>query len=286
MGTYIVTGAFFATALIGCRKPIEVPPITQSPTGSYIEGKFVWEDLLTHDVSAARKFYGRLFGWEFEGADTRDAPFTLIKQNGVPIGGIFYFEQLDPRKKESRWLQYISVPDVDKACEAVRANGGVVFREPFDLPQRGRVAVVLDPQGAAFAFLKATGGDPADEKVSPMRWMWNELWTTDTASARPFYEKVLGYSVQKPEQLGDAYQVFNRDGVDRAGMVQFRREGVHPLWLPYVNVDDPRALAEKALTLGGEIHIAPDTLSQNGTVAVIGDPTGGVLAIEKWTPGM
>ena len=269
----------------GCRKQVAVPPITAQATGTYHTGKFVWADLITSDVEVAKEFYGSLFGWEFEGDPGGTTPFTLIKQGGTPIGGIVYHEGINTEQREARWLSYISVPDVDKAAATAQNNGGEVFVAPFDLPQRGRVAVVLDPQKVPLGLLKASGGDPADENASRFRWMWHELWTTDTVGAILFYGKLAGYTAERATVSiqREPYTVLMSDGRAQAGMGQFTQEGIEPIWLPYVNVDDPNAIAAKTLTLGGAVLIAPDSTNRNVTVAVIADPMGGILAVQKWT---
>jgi predicted enzyme related to lactoylglutathione lyase len=76
--------------------------------------------------------------------------------------------------------------------------------------------------------------------------------------------------------------MLTRDGTPRAGMGQLATAGREPLWLPYVNVEDPQAIATTTLTLGGTVLIAPDSSRRNGTVAVIADPTGGILAVQQW----
>jgi len=281
-----VVALVLAALISGCQKPVVVPPITSTPTGKQLTGKFVWMDLVTGDVKAARDFYGKLFGWQFDGEEGKATPFTLVKQGGTPIAGIVYYEKIDPAQQQARWLGYVSVADVDRASDIVRQSGGEVFVEPRDLPQRGRIAVVLDPQKVPFGLLKATGGDPLDENVTPFRWMWHELWTTDTTGATVFYQKLLGYgkeSMVLSVQRG-TYTILKSGGTPQAGMAQIIQDGVKPIWLPYVNVDDPAAIAAKTLTLGGKVLIAPDSSIRNGTVAIIADPTGGIVAIQKWTP--
>ena len=61
--------------LIGCtgvntpapkQEKLSLPAITKNATHKYYPGKFVWHDLLTDDISAAKEFYSGLFGWTFE----------------------------------------------------------------------------------------------------------------------------------------------------------------------------------------------------------------------------
>src|SRR5215510_8485289 len=46
------------------------------------EGRFVWHDLLTKDVNAAKRFYGELFGWRFEDIRRGDRPYVLARLGG------------------------------------------------------------------------------------------------------------------------------------------------------------------------------------------------------------
>jgi predicted enzyme related to lactoylglutathione lyase len=100
-----------------------------------------------------------------------------------------------------------------------------------------------------------------------------------------FYGKLAGYTTESATVSirREPYTVLMSDGRAQAGMAQFTQEGIEPIWLPYVNVDDPNAIAARTLTLGGAVLIAPDSTNRNGTVAVIADPMGGILAIQKWT---
>jgi hypothetical protein len=45
---------------------VNLPSITETPTGERLPGKIVWRDLLTNDPAASQRFYGELFGWEFK----------------------------------------------------------------------------------------------------------------------------------------------------------------------------------------------------------------------------
>ena len=166
----------------GTRR-VTLPPVTERPTENYHFGKFVWFDLVTDDVPAAMNFYGSLFGWEFDGGQRKDPVFTLIKLNGKSIGGIVYHERTG-EESEARWLSYVSVADVDETAKKIQSMGGTIYREPKDYNNRGRLAVVSDPQGAIFALINANGGDP-DDIAEPINhfWLWNELLTQDPEAA-------------------------------------------------------------------------------------------------------
>ena len=258
-----------------------VPPVTTTPTNEHMTGKFVWYDLLTNDVLAVRTFYGGLFGWEFEGEKRVDAEYTVIKKDGIPIGGIVYKDEKDV--EHSQWLSYLSVADVDRAVEMIRGKNGIVYREPFELPDRGRVAVVADPQGAPVVLIKSQSGDPADRGPITNNWLWTELFASDVDAAADFYSRLVDYTVEEFDTgLKIPYYVFKKNETNRGGMLELPWEGVKPNWLPYVLVDDPGKIADKVKSLGGQVLIAPNEDIRQGSVALIQDPAGAVFAIQKW----
>lgn len=259
-----------------------VPPLTSPPTQVHLAGKFVWYDLLSDNVIAAKKFYGELFGWEFEGEPKADAKYTMIKHNGTPIGGIVYVEDLG-QVNGSQWLSYISVENVDSAVELIQKSNGKVFRDPFDFPDRGRVSVVSDPQGALLVLIRAQGGDPTDKEPVSNEWLWTELFTRDLDAAASFYGKLVGYEAEAFDSgVNIPYYVFRKRDRAEAGMLRIPWENVKPNWLPYIKVDDPAAVVKKAKSLGGTVIVAPAENIRKGSVALIADPTGGVVAVQKW----
>ena len=268
-------------ALVGasCSR-ITVPPVSSTPTGSHDTGRFVWLDLVTEDVDAVKRFYGGLFGWTFDRISDHDT-YTLILKDDEPMGGIVFSDRLND-VSESRWVGYLSVPDVDSAVDVVRAQGGEIYVEPRNVPDRGRLAVVADPQDAILTLLTATGGDPPPDRVpEPGEWMWIELWTTDTDRAFAFYEELVGYKRSEFGEVGGApYQLMRRDGRFRGGMVRLPWSGVEPNWLPYVLVDDPSATAQRVKALGGRVILSPDGVLHSGA-AVIVDPSGAVFGVQR-----
>ena len=55
-----------------------------------------------------------------------------------------------------------------------------------------------------------------------------------------------------------------------------------PNWLPYLRVEDPAAMAARAESLGGRVILSPRPEIRGATVAIVADPTGGVVALQKW----
>ena len=75
----IGTAALLACAAPGfAAKAPELPPLTTASGNPRLPGKFVWADLVTDDVPAARKFYAGLFGWTFRDSAIMPSPPTTI----------------------------------------------------------------------------------------------------------------------------------------------------------------------------------------------------------------
>ena len=188
----------------------------------------------------------------------------------------------DATQDLSQWLAYMSVPDVDAAAAKVAAAGGRSLVAPREVGSIGRAAVVVDPQGAPVGLLRRAAGDPADEP-SPIvgRFFWMEYLAKDPVAALAFYKDLAGYESEARETPGGPYQVLTR-GRPRAGLMKIPIENVRPNWLSYVRVEDPAALAARVVSLGGKVVLAPRPDIRNGTLAVVADPSGAVLALQKW----
>jgi predicted enzyme related to lactoylglutathione lyase len=275
-----------ALLVAGCAPTTPtVPPVSPTSTTTREIGNFVWYDLLTTDVPAAQRFYGELFGWSFDGGGQESPGYITIVHDGRPIGAIVASDRLQQEVNASQWVSSLSVQDVDETAEAVERLGGSVVTPPRDLPERGRVAVVRDNQGALLALLRSSSGDPPVDRSRVGGWLWTELWTRDVESSLAFYRELMGYEVGDGDLGGNVeYRVLESGGTPRAGILPFEVDGVQPNWLPYVLVDDPQALAARVETLGGRVLIAPRSEIRNGSVALIADPSGAALTIQKWPP--
>src|SRR5215212_2167069 len=116
-------------------------------------GCISWNELQTRDPAAAGVFYGGLFGWEIEPIeDDGTLVYTTIKNAGVQNGGFMPMTE-QHGDAPSFWLPYFTVSSRDGAAERARELDGTVLAGPLDLPA-GKIAVLADPQGAAFAVFE------------------------------------------------------------------------------------------------------------------------------------
>lgn len=119
------------------------------------EGEFCWNELVTSDSAAAARFYAELFGWKvLEEMDM--GPMGTYRVFGLgdeQLGGMM----TTPKGKSvpPSWLYYSETPDLDAAILRATDRGAKVMNGPMDVPNGGRVAQLLDPQGAHFALHQA-----------------------------------------------------------------------------------------------------------------------------------
>jgi predicted enzyme related to lactoylglutathione lyase len=113
-------------------------------------GELAWFELLTNDTDKAGRFYAELFGYELSPFGD-DGSYTVFKKGETQIGGMMKAPQ---EGMPTYWGLYFTAEDVDKVHEKVKAAGGQAMMEPTDMPEVGRLAVLADPQGAAFGVIK------------------------------------------------------------------------------------------------------------------------------------
>ena len=157
----------------------------------YIPGVPCWADTGQPDPGAAAEFYGGLFGWELEDVMPPGAgPYFMGRIRGGDVAAITQPEQPgDP----ADWRTYIRVERADDAAERVRAAGGAVLAEPFDVGEAGRMAVFADPEGAVFRVWEPKrhqGSAIVNEHGSVN---FNTLHTRDPEQAKAFYRAVFGW---------------------------------------------------------------------------------------------
>lgn len=255
--------------------------IPLSPTPLY--GKFVWHDLVTDNPAAAKRFYRDLFGWEFVDIRGGRRPYSLIRAQGRWIGGIVHPANAAEKREGALWLGYLSVPDVDRAVTEVSARGGKTLDGPIDVRNIGRAAVVTDPQGAAVGFVRSQPGDPADTGVPDEgQFLWMEYLAQDPVAAAGFYKELLGYEVRERPLGGGPHYVLAQGQHPRGGVLANPVKGARPNWLTYIRVKDPAALASRVQALGGRVLMAPRPDARGGSLALIADPSGAVLALQRY----
>lgn len=117
-------------------------------------GSFCWADLNTTDQKRAKTFYEGLFGWKLLPGQGKESGYLHIANGEKYIGGV---PPVREHGGESHWLIYFAVADVDKAFHRALDMSARTLLRPMDFEGVGRVAMLADPQGAAFALFREAG---------------------------------------------------------------------------------------------------------------------------------
>ena len=276
--------------MLGCTATgVSLPAVTDSPTGNHDTGRIIWRDLISDKPAESRRFYEELFGWEFEGVGNlfnlggEDA-YSLIRHNGRLIGGMVNEARLQNEADDiAQWVVLMSVADVDAAAATFAAEGGEVLTPPTDVAERGRMAIVVDPQGALLALVQTAAGDPERREPDYGDFLWDELWTTDLAGATEFYTGMTGLEENDVEVTEErTYRVLNLDGEPTLGMMSHPFDQKRPVWVTYIRVEDPAAITARVEELGGTVYLEAQDRPLGGQVALIADPSGAGIALQTW----
>jgi uncharacterized protein len=266
--------------------PPLLPPLSDPASSEHLPGKVIFVALVTPDLTAAKTFYAGLFGWTFRDIPPGETAYAEADLNGHPVAGLFQRPVKAGEHRQPAWLSFISTGSVDATTKTALQHGAKVLFEPHDVPNLGRDAVLADPQGAVFAILASSSGDPPDVLADPGEWIWSSLITTDPDADAAFYQTLFDYEVfdQSADQGAQHYILasgdYARASVNSPPGVTVQ---AHPYWLNYVRVDDAVATAAKVVALGGHVLVEPRTDRHGGKVAIVADPLGAPFGLLEWT---
>ena len=129
-------------------------PAKAEGSGDYKElnGAFCWNELMTDKPDKAVEFYKAIGGFTEEKMDTGGhGPYHVLKADGKPRAGIM--GKMSPQAPNA-WLPYVQVASVDQTAEKAKKLGSQIVAGPQDIPNVGRFAVFIDPQGGALGILQ------------------------------------------------------------------------------------------------------------------------------------
>ncbi len=246
-----------------------------SERDGYQPGVPCWVDNLVPDVEAALRFYGELFGWEFDGPGPGD--YYVAKLRGRDVAGI----GAQPPGVPAAWNTYVSVASVD---DSARAAAGHVRVEPVDAFPAGRVAVLEDGASAFIGLWEPAERRGAQLVNEASAYAMSALHTPDPDAAARFYRDTFGWET---EPFAPGISLFRLPGyvggepgqpVPLDVVAVMARDDGPARWSVDFWVDDADALAARAPELGGGVVVAPfDSIPTRQ--AVIADPFGAVFSV-------
>jgi predicted enzyme related to lactoylglutathione lyase len=143
--------------------------VFQDPTGAYFNvwqpgehrgaelvdapGSISWVELMTNDVAAAKTFYEQVLGVSTRDVDVGGGmSYTLLEVNGANAAGAM---PVPPGQRQpSHWGVYFAVEDTDSVADTAIEMGATQMHR--DDSPAGRLAFLVDPQGAQFCIIKPT----------------------------------------------------------------------------------------------------------------------------------
>ena len=121
-------------------------------------GTFYWNELMTRDVEGAKTFYANTLGWSYDAMPMPDGggSYWVAKMDDEPVGGILDISAPEFGPVPESWMAYIAVDDVDaRVAKAVKA-GAKLMKPVFDVPGVGRIAILMQPDGAGVGWMTPT----------------------------------------------------------------------------------------------------------------------------------
>jgi predicted enzyme related to lactoylglutathione lyase len=115
---------------------------------------------------------------------------------------------------------------------------------------------------------------------------WVDTWQPDLEAALAFYTDLFGWDTEETSPPGADRRYFmctlrgrRVTGIGSPPPIS----GHTPVWGTYVWVDDVEDTVAKAKEAGGELALEPFDALDGGRLALLADPTGGVIAV--WQVG-
>jgi predicted enzyme related to lactoylglutathione lyase len=251
--------------------------------GSKMEGDMAlhgvpcWYELASTNLGAAQDFYAGLLGWTWADSGMPSMTYLLATGHAAQVAGLYPAEAGQP----NAWQVYFAVDNADETATKAVGLGATQIVPPTDIPGTGRFAVLLDPQGAAFAILQPNpdGAGGAYDQVKRGHGNWHDLVTPDPAAAIAFYGEVFGWTVARSVPLGPEmiYHIMAVNGAEFGGA--FAVHGPAPFWKPYFSVVSTKAAVAQVVALGGQIMNGPDEVQPDTFTVQIRDPEGVLLAL-------
>ena len=245
--------------------------------------RFVWYELMTTDVDAARTFYTHVVGWSALDVSAPGMPYTLFLAGENAVGGLLHLADEATQAARCPLARLRSrSSDVDAAAGQVVALGGHVHIPPTNIGDISRFSVVADAQNAVFALIRWTqpGTEPLSALRANGRVNWHELFADDCDRALAFYSDLFGWSkaIANSGDLG-TYQLFALRGQTIGGVLTKPPTLPAPFWLHYFNVGDIDAAASRVTAGGGQIINGPRQAPDGSWIVQCTDPQDAIFAL-------
>lgn len=249
----------------------------------YPHGTFCWIDLATSDLSTAKEFYSKLFGWRAVEEESPNGIYCMFFLNEKDVCACYEMPQeMTIQGVPSHWNSYVAVADLTASTERVSELGGTVLQGDIEVGEPGRMAIVQDPDGATFMLWQGKNHPGAGIVNEPGSFCWNELSTHDLDGSEKFYTQLFGWTANRGAgAMGQVYVEFKNGDRSNGGMLEIQPDwGDMPSsWGVYFCVADINAAVQKVAELGGKVEMPPTAIENIGTFALVVDAVGAYFCL-------
>jgi predicted enzyme related to lactoylglutathione lyase len=115
-----------------------------------------------------------------------------------------------------------------------------------------------------------------------MKFVHQELHTTDPAKAKAFYRALFGWTFQDMDMPEGPYTMINTAEGSLGGMMA-AQDGMPPTWIGYIDVDSVERLVARAIEAGAKVLVPKTDVGGFGYMAWLQDPQGATFAVWQST---
>lgn len=128
---------------------------------------------------------------------------------------------------------------------------------------------------------------PATTEHRPGKFVWADLFTTDTVAAAKFYTGLFGWTTNLITQNGRTYTVFSNGSRPVAGLVPRPPSSAKrpSRWISYIAVTDLAATVKLATKAGGQVRAEIRNFPDRGAQAIIADNEGSTIGLLQSSSG-
>lgn len=247
-------------------------------------GEFCWVNMITPEPARARAFYEKVLGWSV--TEMPGMGWTL-QAGGRAFGAMFDIAAPStPPGTRPQLGVMVMVENADATAKRVAELGGTA-RPPFDIMDRGRMAVCFDPGGAQFDVWQPKQSHLTDvDSAVPGAPSWFEVMTHDAGRTAKFYSALFGWKAEVMPGAQPPYSTFSLAGAGVAGMLTLEgpMASLPEQWGVYFNVTDVDRAAKDAEASGGTVVVPPRDIPTVGQFCGIASPAGIACYAAKWLP--
>lgn len=252
------------------------------------QGTPIWYELLTSDLAAAAPFYRAVLGWSI--AAQADPPGVgmdyrmIVRADGGMAGGAMMIDAaMAASGVKPGWLIYFGVDDVDASVARILSLGGTVRMPALTMEGVGRMALLADPQGAAFYVMRGASEESSDvfSVTNAGHGRWNELSTRDGPAALAFYQAALGLEHKGGMPMGDAgdYSFISAGDAVIGAISPTLPPEAQPAWLVYFGVESIAAAKRAIEANGGTVSMGPMEVPGDDWIIIGNDPQGAAFGV-------